>query len=444
MGKSKRNARKDAKDIFLEAIKAASPETALSKILRLSKTNLKIKDLNLNLSSFKNIYVIGAGKAVCPLAKGLEKILGNWITSGIVITKYGHSTGLKRIEVIEAGHPIPDENGLDGTKEILKVAQEATKDDLVFCLLTGGASALTPAPPEGITLSEKQKITKLLVNSGATIQEINAVRKHLSLFKGGNLLKAAYPARVITLIISDVVGDDISSIASGPTAHDPSTYSDCIDILKKYNLIKNAPAAVIKRLELGAAGLIEETPKPGNKIFKNSQNTIIANNSSALSAAKSKAKSLGYNAIILSSAITGSTKEAAVFFSSVLKEIRDSGNPINAPACVLMGGETTLEVKGKGLGGRNQEFALWAGLEIGEKKGITILSAGTDGTDGPTDAAGALADSNILKKANAKNLDPRAFLQNNDSYHFFESIGSLFKTGPTGTNVMDIAVGIVE
>lgn len=440
--------RRDANEIFTAALKAASPADALKENLKVipkkhKRPVLRINGASFDLNRFKNIYVIGGGKAACPMAKALEDLIGGYITSGLVVTKYGHLSKLKEIKAVEAAHPVPDVKGLEGAREILRIAERAWPEDLIICLLSGGASALLPAPVEGITLSDKQAITNLLLKSGADIREINAIRKHLSMIKGGGLMRLASPANVLTLIISDVVGSDISSIASGPTAPDITTYKDCIDVLKKYGLSSKAPKAVVTHLKEGAAGEIEETPKPDDEAFRYAHNFIIADNLISLSAAKKKAVSLGFRTVILSSAITGPTHEAARFLTSVAKEVKVSGNPVKAPACILFGGETTLKVTGNGLGGRNQEFALASALELDGTEGIVFLSAGTDGTDGPTDAAGAFDDSTTILRAKKAGLDPAAYLKNNDSYHFFKSLKDLLKTGPTGTNVMDICVALI-
>jgi hydroxypyruvate reductase len=327
---------------------------------------------------------------------------------------------------------------------VLKTADGAGPEDLVICLVSGGASALLASPEDGISLKDKQKLTRLLINSGATIQEINAVRKHLSRIKGGGLARAIHPAEAVTFIISDVVGDDPSTIASGPTTADKTTYRDCLTILKGYGLTEKAPGAVVKRLKRGAKGLIEETPKPGNLFFRKIKNFVIADNRSALFAAKEKAKVMGYRPLVLSSVLTGETHEAARFLSAVIREVKRSGNPVRPPACILLGGETTFELKGGGLGGRNQEFALTAALELDGLEGVTVLSAGTDGTDGPTDAAGAFIDSKTVKRGKKKGLDAFDYLQRNDSYSYFKALGDLFITGPTRTNVMDMVIALVE
>lgn len=439
--------KKALKEIFDAAINAASPYNAVQKKLRLAPAGarlfLKADNKSIDLNRFKRIFVAGGGKAVCPIARAVEELLGSRITGSLAVTKYGHSKPLKKIRSIEAGHPLPDGSGVKGAGEILRIAAQAGVDDLLIVLLTGGASALLPAPAFGLSLKDKQKASMLLINSGASINEINVVRKHLSLIKGGRLAQAAHPATVLTLIVSDVVGNNLSSIASGPTAPDPSTYADALRIIKAYKLTKEMPEQVMDILRRGSKGVLPETPKPDEALFENTSNIIIADNLSALQAAGKRARAFGLKPVILSSSMTGNTREAAGFFASVLKEIKNSGNPVKPPACVLMGGETTLKVTGKGRGGRNQEFSLALAIAL-NAPGIYALSAGTDGTDGPTEAAGAYVFPDTLSRAEALGLGPARYLAQNDSYNFFKRIDGLFITGPTGANVMDMMIGIVE
>jgi len=423
-----------AQKVFNAGLKAVDPCAALAAYFKASP---------IDLTRYKNIFVIGGGKAACRMALAVERLYGKYITGGAVVTKYGHSLALKKISVLEAGHPVPDRSGVAGTKKILSIAGSAAKEDLVVTLLSGGASALL-ASPRGVTLEEKRRITKLLVNSGASIGEINAVRKHLSNVKGGRLVEMIRPACSLTLIVSDVVGNDISTIGSGPTVPDPTTYADALSVLKRYGIVSKAPGGVLKMLKAGCAKSAPETPKPGDGRFKKAVSVIVADNLTALEAAKRKAASLGYNALILSSTVTGSTASAAAFFSAIISEVKRSGNPAPAPACLLMGGETTLKVIGRGLGGRNQEFALLTAKHIETVDGVTVLCAGTDGTDGPTDAAGAFVDSATLRRAAKAGIDYLRHLRENDSYNFFKTAGGLFVTGPTGTNVMDMAVAVIE
>jgi hydroxypyruvate reductase len=345
---------------------------------------------------------------------------------------------LKKIHVCEASHPVPDTRGVAGTEEILALIEKATERDLVICLISGGGSALLIAPVEEISLADKQHTTKSLLTCGATIHEFNTVRKHLSRAKGGRLAQKAYPATVTSLILSDVVGDDLDVIASGPTVPDSSSFQDAEQILKGYGIWDQLPANVRGYLEKGAAGKIADTPKPGDTAFKKCSQVLVGTNLQALQAAGQKAQGLGYNTMILSSKIEGEAREAAKFFTAIAKEILSSNNPMEPPVCVLAGGETTVTISGNGLGGRNQEFALAAAMAIDGVNNVIVLSGGTDGTDGPTDAAGAIADGTTLARARAKNMDPKDFLRRNNSYGFFHKLDDLIMTGPTRTNVMDI------
>jgi hydroxypyruvate reductase len=443
-----RDKKKTLKEIFEAAVQAASPYSALQRNLHLTASGkrllLKAGRFSVDLNKYKRVFAIGGGKAVCPMARALEGLLGKRLSGGLVVTKYGHSEPLKKIIVKEAGHPVPDRNGLEGADGILRIAEQAGEDDLVIALLTGGASALLPLPAFGLRLGDKQKACALLINSGATIDEINTVRKHLSSIKGGLLAAAAYPAPVLSLIVSDVVGSCLSTIASGPAAPDPTTFADALRVIGKYGLSDGMPQRVMSILNAGSKGELAETPKPAEPLFERTKNVIIADNLAALQAAAAKARALGFRPLILSSSMTGNTREAAGFFASVLREIKNSGNPVKPPACVLMGGETTLKVTGKGRGGRNQEFALALAAALKGVKGIHALSAGTDGTDGPTEAAGAYALPDTLQRAERIKLDPARYLAQNDSYNFFKRVDGLFIIGPTGTNVMDIVIGIVE
>ncbi len=437
--------KRHAREIFSAALECASPSAAIKKHVRLfPKGRLDVSGTRYDLNKYSNVFVIGGGKASTTMAGALEEELGGWITDGLVVTKYGHGKRLKKIRVVEADHPIPDRAGLVGSRELLKLAERAGGGDLVVCLLSGGASALLPSPVPPVTLNDIRVLTKQLINSGADIREINTLRKHLSNIKGGGLARVIHPAESLTLIVSDVVGDDPSTIASGPTTPDETTFADCMEVLKRYGLKRSAPRRVVARLRGGLRGTVEETPKPGSKAFRKCRNLIIANHEAALEAAKKRAVGLGYRAVILTSILTGGTHEAARFLSAVVKEVRKCSNPVKSPACILLGGETTVEVRGRGLGGRNQEFALGAAIELQGVKGVTVLAAGTDGTDGPTTAAGAFADSGTVKRARKKGLDARASLRENDSHTFFKAIGDLLTTGPTGTNVMDLVVAVIE
>lgn len=440
---STKKLRKDALAIFQAGIKAVDPVIAVKQHFRLEGSILSVENRTYNLSNYKGVYVVGAGKASAAMAKPIEGILGDRIKASAVNVKYGHAVQLKIIRVNEAGHPVPDEAGLKGTKQIIQLLQQTGEKDLVICLISGAGSALLPYPAQGLTLENKQKVTKHLLEVGATIHEINAVRKHISKVKGGQLARLVYPSTLISLILSDVIGDKLDSIASGPTAPDTSTFSDCLHILDKYNIRQEIPAAVLEHLERGAKGEIKETSKADDPAFKKTQNVIIGSNILAVKAAKKKAQELKYHSLVLSSFIEGETREVAKVHSSIAKEILSTGSPVPRPACVISGGETTVTIRGKGLGGRNQEFALAAAIEIDGLEDVVILSGGTDGTDGPTDAAGALADGKTVRRAKAQGLDAEYHLRENDSYHFFEPLGDLLITGPTYTNVMDLQLVIV-
>jgi hydroxypyruvate reductase len=350
---------------------------------------------------------------------------------------------LEKIHVTEAGHPVPDEAGLEGASQIVRFLERVGGKDLVFFLISGGGSALLPYPFEGLTLEDKQLVTKVLLDAGANIHEINTLRKHLSRVKGGRLAKIAHPATLISLILSDVIGDDLDSIASGPTVPDRSTFQDCWDIMDKYQIIDEFPSSVSEFLTRGIRGDIDETPKPGDPVFERTLNLIIGSNIQAVKAAATKASGLGYNTLILSTFVEGETRDVARVHAAIAREIRNSGNPIESPACVISGGETTVTMRGKGKGGRNQEFILAGALDIEGLEDVVLLSAGTDGTDGPTDAAGAIADGLTVTRARKINLDPVASLRDNDSYHFFQALDDLIITGPTFTNVMDLRIILV-
>jgi glycerate 2-kinase len=363
--------------------------------------------------------------------------LGDAIADGIAVTKYDHALPLQKIKIFEAGHPVPDEKSIEAGAAILHTVKNLTPKDIVITLISGGASALMADAPTGVLLQHLQQTIQLLLESGATIHEINTVRKHLSNIKGGWLAVHVQPAKLFSLILSDVVGDDLDIIASGPTVADSSTFADAAAVLNRFKLMDAIPFSVKQHFINGLCGNIADTPKQDHPAFGNTFNMIIGSNKIALQAAKDKALALGYQTTILSSAKTGEAKEVAKEFVYNLK--RQSWQQ---PACLLMGGETTVTVKGNGKGGRNQEFALAAVMELPAEDNITVLSGGTDGTDGPTDAAGAVVDATTLLSAKHKKLDLKTFLENNDAYHFFEQAGGLIKTGPTQTNVMDVMIGL--
>ncbi len=435
--------RKDAEAVFRAGLEAVNPIQAIKRHVTLQNDKLIVGDKTYNLPDYDGVYVIGTGKASAAMAKAIEELLGERMKGGVVNVKYGHSFPLNKIKVNEAGHPVPDEAGFRGTEEIIQLLKKTEKNDLVLFLISGGGSALLPYPGEGLTLEDIQQVTKCLLQVGACIHEINALRKHLSRVKGGRLARLAHPSTLISLILSDVIGDDLDTIASGPTVPDESTFDDCLKILEKYQIRERIPASVVELLEKGARGEVAETPKAGDPAFQQTQNLIIASNILAVQAAKKKAEQLGYNSLILSTFVEGETKEVARVHAAVAKEILQTGNPIPRPACVISGGETTVTIRGKGLGGRNQEFVLAAAIDIDGLENVVILSGGTDGTDGPTDAAGAIADGMTKNRALEKGMNAEQYLQENDSYHFFDSLGDLLITGPTHTNVMDMRLVMV-
>lgn len=435
--------REDARAIFAAGLTSANAADAVKRSLSYEPGVLRIDGVRHKFSKDCEVYVVGAGKAAARMASAVEELLGDRIRSGIVNVKYGHSLSLSRIEVVEAGHPLPDAAGVAGTMRMIDLLRRATKDDLVIALLSGGGSALLPCPVDGIALEEKQRATQMLLECGATIHEVNAVRKHMSKIKGGRLARLAYPATVVALILSDVVGDSLDVIASGPTAPDPSTFTDCLRVIERYDLKEKIPPRVRAFLEAGAGGEAEETPKAGEPIFYNVRNVIVGNNRMALGAARLKARQLGYRTLFLSSYVEGEAREVALEHAAMAKEIVASGNPLKRPACLLSGGETTVTVRGGGKGGRNQEFALAAAAALDGAKGVVVLSAGTDGTDGPTDAAGAMIDGTTLQRGRDQGLDAADFLRRNDSNTFLGKVGDLLVTGPTFTNVMDLHVVLV-
>ncbi len=438
-----------AEAIFSKALTAVDPSKILQDRIRIQRDRLSIRmegdsEKVFDLDAFDKIFVVGSGKASNAMAQAIEEIFGDRLTKGVITTKYGHLLPLKKTKIIEAGHPIPDQKGYEGAKKIQRLLKESGPKDLVIFLLSGGGSALLPFPAGHIDLKEKQEVTQLLLDCGADIKEINTIRKHISMIKGGWLAKWAYPSTVIGFILSDVVGDQLDVIGSGPTVPDPSTFEEAWEILKKYDLLKEISLSIQKHLRSGKEGEVEETPKPGEVVFEKVYNSLIGSNILALLEAKKEAESLGLNAVILSSSIQGETREAARFHTAVAKEVISSENPIPRPACILSGGETTVTIKGNGLGGRNQEFVLAGALEISGIEKVVILSGGTDGSDGPTDATGALADHTTVQRAKTMGLNPKAHLENNDAYPFFQKLGDLLITGPTHTNVMDVRILLVD
>jgi hydroxypyruvate reductase len=432
--------REHAEAIFRAGLQAADAEAAVTRQLELRGSVLRVAGEPISLDSLHRVRLVGMGKASAAMARPLVASLGERIQAGVVVVKDGHGLPLARVEVLEAGHPVPDTRGARAAEKILRLLGRGRKRDLVFCLLSGGGSALTPAPAPGITLEEKQEVTRLLLSSGATIHETNTLRKHLSRLKGGQLARVANPSPLVSLILSDVVGDDLDTIASGPTVPDRGTFQDCLRILAARAILDRVPSPVLRRLESGVSGEIPETPKPGDPAFSAVRNVIVGNNRTALEAAAARARELGYRTVLPGRWQQGEARKIAADHVSLAREIRRSAGLEREPVCILTGGEATVTVRGPGKGGRNQEFVLAAALEIDGLEGIVVLSGGTDGTDGPTDAAGAVADGRTVTRARSVGMDPEESLRENDAYPFFQALGDLLRTGPTLTNVMDLRV----
>lgn len=436
------------------ALSAVSPDGAVLRHLRLEGERLTLVGeggetvWSGDLRAFRHVYVLGAGKGAAPMASALENLLGERISDGLVVVKYGHDLPeghrTRRIRVREGGHPVPDEAGAAAAADIVDMARRCGPDDLALCVFTGGASALTPALHPDIPLEDMRALTGLLLECGATIHEINTLRKHLSRFSGGGLAAAASPAAVLGLIVSDVVGDDLDVIASGPTVPDASTFADCLRVIEKYALRWRLPASVWGHIEQGLQGRIPDTPKAGHPAFAKVRNVLVASVRQALDAAAREARRCGFVPRILTTALTGEAREKACELVAEAKRTQAALCPGDAPVCLLAGGETTVTIRGKGKGGRNQEMALAATLELAGEQGIDLVCVGTDGTDGPTDAAGGFAFSGDFARLRALGLQPRRHLDDNDSYPLLLRAGTLLRTGPTRTNVMDVAIILIR
>ena len=429
-----------------EALLAADPRTIVRDNVSLRNNILRVSEFSLKLDEFERVLVIGGGKASAGMALEIERILGNRITGGSVnipiYTKPWPKSS--RIAFNAATHPIPSQRGVLGVENMLRLVGKPSGKDLVICLISGGGSALMPLPAPGTTLSNKRRTTELLLRSGANIHETNTVRKHLSGIKGGRLAERLYPATVLSLIISDVVGDELESIASGPTVPDDTTYRDAFEVLEKRGLLSKVPESVRKHISNGMSGEMPETPKPGSSVFKTVHNFLVGSNKHSCGAAARALRQRGYRTLALSTTLQGESREVGETLSGLARDIRESQIPIAPPAAIVAGGETTVTVQGKGRGGRNQELALSAALSIQGLKGMLVASIGTDGVDGPTDAAGAVADGTTIERALENGLEVKSFLEENNSYPFFKKLDDLIITGPTGTNVNDIMIAIVE
>jgi len=438
-----RKARALALKSLESALNAADPKQIIKSKLLLKGSILNVDGYSFDLKRFKNIYVIGGGKASGSMAEALEQVLGRRIKNGLVNVPRGSKNKTDIVELHETSHPIPDEAGVKGTSRMLGIAEQTKEEDMIICLISGGGSSLMPLPRGEISIADKREMTNALLKCGATINEVNTVRKHTSDFKGGWLAKKAYPATILNLILSDVVGDPLDFIASGPTVPDSTTFNDAIIVLKKYGLWDKAPASIRKVLSDGEKGVIPETPKAGDEAFEKVFNVVVGNNRLASTIAREHLEVEGLNTLLLTATLEGEARHVGVVLASIAREVAASGNPVQKPAGIIAGGETTVTVTGEGLGGRNQEIALAAAQKLDGMDGVVIASLSTDGVDGPTDAAGALADGKTLARAAKKGLAAEEFLARNDSYHFFSKLGDLIFTGPTGTNVNDVTVIVV-
>jgi hydroxypyruvate reductase len=427
-----------ATTIMQAALRAVDPAQAVHNALQREGDTLRVAGRTYDLAAYRRVWIVGAGKASGPMARAAEEIIGDRVTGGLVNVKYGYTDATQRVRLREAGHPLPDQNGLDGTREIAELLEGAGADDLVLCVVSGGGSALMMLPEEPITLDDYQALTTALLRSGANINRINTIRKHIERVKGGRLAQIAAPADVITLILSDVIGDPLDFIASGPTVPDTTTYADALDVLREFDLVDAVPRSVLHRLQEGERGALPETPKPGDPLFERVATVVIGSNTIAAEAALSEAARLGFGAQLLTTYLEGEAREVGRLAVALAKELVRRGRPLAPPACLILGGETTVTVRGQGTGGRNQEIALSAALSMAGLERALIVAVATDGSDGPTDAAGGFADGQSLAAAEARGLDARAALADNDSYQLLKQSGDLLVTGPTNTNVNDL------
>lgn len=433
-----RKIRKDADTIILDVIRSADPGNAVRRNLSVAGSTMTAGTREFNLNEFTSLSVFAGGKGACSMARAAEDILADRIANGLVCTKHGYADATGFLPVLEAGHPLPDKMSVKCADSVIEIASRLNGEDLLLVLLSGGASAVWCSPVEGVSLEDKQSVTSSLLSCGATIHEVNTVRKHLSRIKGGRLAEKAHPATIITLALSDVTGDDLTSISSGPTVPDPNTFRDAMDIIEKYDITASIPRSALDYIQLGLNGDIPDSPKPGDRSFARDYQVIVGSNSIAKAAAAQRGRELKYNVVTIPDPITGEARDAAVTLCAMAKQIAAGKGLVEPPALIVAGGETTVTISGNGKGGRNQEMALAAAIELEGSKGITFASFGTDGTDGPTDAAGAFADAATIDRASTGGLDAQSYLANNDTYHFFQKLDDLIVTGPTGTNVMDI------
>jgi glycerate 2-kinase len=429
--------------ILTAALQAVDPASVVSRSLRRHNDRLQAGEQTYALDRFEKVWLLGAGKAGVPMAVAAARTLGTYLYQGLVIVKDGYAGGAQelpsRLETLEAGHPIPDERGVNATRRLRAMLESAGPNDLVVCLISGGGSALLTDPAGKLTLEDLQELTRLLLSCGATINEINSLRKHLDTVKGGGLARLAAPAHLLTIILSDVVGDPLDVIASGPTVGDPSTFNDAWDVLERYELIDRTPVGILDWLRAGKSGVIPETPKPGDDLFYRVTNLVAGSNRLAAEAAILQSQAEGFHPLLLTTFLQGEARQAGKMLAAIARQIAATDQPVPRPACVVIGGETTVSLQGDGVGGRNQEMALGAVRPLACLPNVALVTLATDGGDGPTDAAGAVVTGESLSRALELNLDPDGYLHRNDSYHFFEKLGALLKPGPTQTNVNDLS-----
>jgi len=432
-----RDGKQMALRIIKHGIEAANPYSSVMSSLQ------RMRDLS-NVKGRR--VILGFGKASYSMALACEKFFGDGIWSGAIIAPKGSVTcsKLQKIKVLEGTHPVPSKLNLSSAQSLLSLVKNLTKDDFVICLISGGGSALLTFPALGISLTDKQEMTRLLLAAGATIGEINCIRKHVSAVKGGQLARLIRPARLTSLILSDVVGDELSSIASGPTCPDPSSFRDAWQLLQKYQLISRMPKGIVARMTKGVQGKVPDTPKPGDKIFNRAKNNIVANNMKTLLSMADYSRSLGLRSVIVTSFLQGEAKEVGKVIGSIARQVAEYDSPVRRPCALFFGGETTVRVEGSGKGGRNQELAISVAMSIKGLQKVVFTSVGSDGIDGNSDSAGAIVDGKTIMKALEKKLDPTVFLDNNDSNAFLESLRCLIRTGPTGTNVNDLSLLLIS
>lgn len=432
--------------ILAAAIHAVDPAAAVRQHVHRSGDLVLIDTKTFNLAEFDHVYIVGAGKAAYPMTTTLAAILDGYVTGGAVVTKYGYGRASENtpesipVEILESGHPIPDEHSVAAAQQIVDILAIATARDAVFVVISGGGSALMTLPVAGVTLTELQHITSLLLASGATINEINTVRKHIDRVKGGGLVRACHNATVITLMLSDVVANPLDVIASGPTMPDTTTFADAYTVLQRYQLLTKAPASIVKHIEAGIGGAIPENVQAHDPAMLNVTHVIVGSNRQAAEAAVTMARTFGYQTLLLTTQLQGEASECGIFLASILREEADVNGPLPVPAMIIAGGETTVTIRGAGSGGRNQELALAAVEQVAGLPHVMLVALATDGGDGPTDAAGAVITGQTCQRAISLGLDPRAYLRNNDSYTFFSSLGDALMIGPTQTNVNDLVL----